>query len=98
MASVVKVVVGFLGAPKCLKVTTFPFSALIDAPYWLYKFGQGPKANNSAGVIPKGGLIHVQGPAGAWGGTHQSGYLTGVGWIIVRIGDFQPAPALTTNS
>ena len=32
-----------------------PFSAVVDAPYWLYKFGQGPKANNSAGIIPKGG-------------------------------------------
>jgi hypothetical protein len=40
-----------------------PFSAIVDAPYWLYKFGQGTKANNSAGTIPKGGLIHVQGPA-----------------------------------
>ena len=70
-----------------------PFSAVIDAPYWLYKFGQGPKANNAAGIIPKGGLIHVQGPAGAWGGTHQSAYLMGVGRIIVKIGDFQPAPA-----
>jgi hypothetical protein len=75
-----------------------PFSAIVDAPYWHYKFGQGPKPNNSAGIIPKGGLIHVQGPAGAWGGTHQSAYLMGVGRIIVKIGDFQPAPALATNS
>ena len=75
-----------------------PFSAIADAPYWHYKFGQGPKANNSAGIIPKGGLIHVQGPAGGWGGTHQSAYLMGVGRIIVKIGDFQPAPAVTTNS
>ena len=30
-----------------------PFSAVMDAPYWHYKFGQGPKANNSAGIIPK---------------------------------------------
>ena len=44
-----------------------PFSAVVDAPYWHYKFGQGPKANNSAGIIPKGGLIHVQGPAGSMG-------------------------------
>jgi hypothetical protein len=75
-----------------------PFSAVVDAPYWHYKFGQGPKANNSAGIIPRGGLIHVQGPAAAWGGTHQSAYLMGVGRIIVKIGDFQPAPAVTTNS
>ena len=74
-----------------------PFSAVVDAPYWHYKFGQGPKENNSAGIIPKGGLIHVQGPAGAWGGTHQSAYLMGVGRIIVKIGDFQPAPAVTTK-
>jgi hypothetical protein len=75
-----------------------PFSAVVDAPYWHYKFGQGPKANNSAGIIPEGGLIHVHGPAAAWGGTHQSAYLMGVGRIIVRIGDFQPAPAVTSNS
>jgi hypothetical protein len=75
-----------------------PFSAIIDAPYWLYKFGQGPNASNSAGIIPKDGLINVQGPAGAWGGTHQSAYLMGVGRIIVKIGDFRPAPALATNS
>jgi len=75
-----------------------PYVAKDDVPYWLYKFGQGPKANNTAGTIPKGGLIHVQGPAGHMGGTHQSGYLMGVGRIIVRIGDFQPAPAVSTNS
>lgn len=75
-----------------------PYSAIADAPYWHYKFGQGPKANNSAGTIPKGGLIHVQGPAGNFGGTHQSAYLMGVGRIIVKIGDFQPTPPLTTNS
>jgi hypothetical protein len=75
-----------------------PYVAKDDVPYWLYKFGQGPKATNTAGTIPKGGLIHVQGPAGRWGGTHQSGYLMGVGRIIVRIGDFQPAPAVSTNS
>lgn len=74
-----------------------PYVAKDDAPYWLYKFGQGPRANNSAGVIPKGGLIHVQGPAGR-PGTHQSGYLMGVGRIIVRIGDFQPAPAVVSDS
>ncbi|HEX9253930.1 MAG TPA: hypothetical protein VF938_00240 [Candidatus Angelobacter sp.] len=65
-----------------------PYVAKDDVPYWLYKFGQGPKATNTAGTIPKGGLIHVQGPAGNWGGTHQSGYLMGVGRILVRIGDF----------
>jgi hypothetical protein len=75
-----------------------PFSAIVDAPYWHYKFGQSPKAHNFTGTIPKDGLIHVQGPAGDWGGTHQSAYLMGVGRIIVKIGDFQPAPALTTNS
>ena len=75
-----------------------PYVAKDDVPYWLYKFGQGPKAANIAGMIPKGGLIHVQGPAGHMGGTHQSGYMMGVGRIIVRIGDFQPAPAVTTNS
>jgi hypothetical protein len=75
-----------------------PYSAIVDAPYWHYKFGQGPRANNAAGTIPRGGLIHVQGPAGNMGGTHQSAYLTGVGRIIVKIGDFGPAPALTTNS
>ena len=74
-----------------------PYVAKDDVPYWLYKFGQGPKAANIAGTIPKGGLIHVQGPAGQMGGTHQSGYLMGVGRIIVRIGDFQPAPASVTN-
>ena len=74
-----------------------PYIAKEDAPYWLYQFGQSPKASNIAGTIPKGGLIHVQGPAGPLG-THQSGYLMGVGRIIVRVGDFQPAPALTTNS
>ena len=21
-----------------------PFSAIVDAPYWLYKFGQGPQS------------------------------------------------------
>lgn len=75
-----------------------PYVAKDDVPYWLYRFGQGPKATNVAGTIPKGGLIHVQGPAGHMGGTHQSGYLMGVGRIIVRIGDFQPAPAVSTNS
>jgi hypothetical protein len=75
-----------------------PYVAKDDVPYWLYRFGQGPKANNIAGTIPKGGLIHVQGPAGRWGGTHQSGYLMGVGRIIVRIGDFQPAPAVISDS
>ena len=56
-----------------------PYTAIVDAPYWLYKFGQGPKANNSAGTIPRGGLIHVQGPAGGWGGTHQSAYSSALG-------------------
>ena len=74
-----------------------PYVAKEDVPYWLYRFGHAPKASNSAGIIPKGGLIHVQGPAGNLG-THQSGYLMGVGRIIVRIGDFHPAPALPSNS
>ena len=73
------------------------YVAIVEAPYWHYKFGQSPKANNSAGVIPKGGLVHLQRPPDSVG-THQSAYLMGVGRIIVKIGDFQPAPALTTNS
>ena len=67
-----------------------PFSAVEDAPDWQYKLGHVPKANNSAGTIPKGGFIHVQGPASTWGGTHQSAYLMGVGRIIVKIGVSSP--------
>jgi hypothetical protein len=86
------------GAPRVPEGYHLPYVAKEDVPYWLYKFGHGPRANNSAGIIRKGGLIHVQGPAGSMGGTHQSGYLMGVGRIIVRVGDFQPAPALPSNS
>jgi hypothetical protein len=75
-----------------------PYSAIVDAPYWHYKFGQGPRANNSAGTIPKGGHSTYKGLPAIWAVPTQSAYLTGIGRIIVKIGDFQPAPALTTNS
>ena len=42
-----------------------------DVPYWHYVIGQGPKANNVAGTIPKGGLVHLQRPPDNLG-THQS--------------------------
>jgi hypothetical protein len=68
-----------------------------DVPYWHYVIGQAPKANNVAGTIPKGGLVHLQRPPDNLG-THQSAYLYGVGRILVRLGDFQPAPAVSTDS
>ena len=74
-----------------------PYVAKADAPYWHYRFGQPPKADNAAGTIPKGGLVHLQRPPDSLG-THQSAYLMGVGRILVRLGDFQPAPAQTTDS
>jgi len=72
------------------------YAATADAPYWHYRFGQSPRANNSAGTIPKGALVHLQRPPDTVG-THQSAYLYGVGRIIVRLGDFQPAPAPITD-
>jgi len=68
-----------------------------DVPYWHYVIGQAPKANNVAGTIPKGGLVHLQRPPDNLG-THQSAHLYGVGRIIVRLGDFRPAPAVSTDS
>jgi hypothetical protein len=73
------------------------YVAAIDAPYWHYRFGHGPKANNAAGTIPRGGLVHLQRPPDTVG-THQSAWLDGVGRVLVRLGDFLPAPAVTTNS
>ena len=73
------------------------YVAKADAPYWHYQFGRAPKADNSAGTIPKGGLVHLQRPPDSLG-THQSAYLMGFGRVLVRLGDFQPAPALTTDS
>ncbi|MGC2694729.1 MAG: hypothetical protein WA738_02975 [Candidatus Angelobacter sp.] len=73
-----------------------PYVAEVDAPYWHYAFGQSHKPNNSAGTIPKGGVLFLQRPPDTLG-THQSAYLYGVGRIIIRIGDFQPAPALVTE-
>jgi hypothetical protein len=49
------------------------------------------------GFIPRGTILYLQGPPPGMG-THQSGYLDGVGRIIVKIGGFKPAPALVTNS
>lgn len=74
-----------------------PYVAEGDAPYWHYRFGQAPKPNNSAGTIPRGGLVFLQRPPDSLG-THQSAYLYGVGRVLVRLGDFQPAPAPATNS
>ena len=74
-----------------------PYVANEDAPYWHYQFGQSLRANASAGTIPKGGLVHLQRPPDTLG-THQSAYLYGVGRVLVRLGDFQPAPALITDS
>jgi hypothetical protein len=72
------------------------YAAIVDAPYWHYQFGQSLKPNTSAGTIPKGGLVHLQRPPDTQG-THQSAYLYGVGRVLVRLGDFQPAPALITD-
>ena len=74
-----------------------PYIAIEEASYWHYQFGQGPKATNAAGTIPKGGLVYLQRPPDSLG-THQSGYLYGVGRILVRMGDFQPAPAEVTSN
>ena len=73
-----------------------PYVAEVDAPYWLYRFGQAPKANNSAGTIPRGRFVFLQRPPDKVS-THQSAYLYGVGRIIVRQGDFQPAPARVSD-
>ena len=40
-----------------------PYVAKDEVPYWLYKFGQGPRASNIAGTIPKGGLTYRDRPA-----------------------------------
>jgi hypothetical protein len=71
------------------------YVATCDSPYWHYGFGQLPKP--PAGTIPKGGLVYLQRPPDTLG-THQSGYLYGVGRILVKIGTFQPAPALVTDN
>ena len=73
------------------------YAARADVPYWHYQFGQSPKAGNAAGIIRKGGLVHLQRPPDRLG-THQSAWLDGVGRILVRVGDFLPAPALTTRN
>jgi|SRR6185369_2857450 len=79
----------------CLKGYYLPYIAEADEPYWHYGFGQLSKA--PAGSIPKGGIVHVQRPPDSLG-THQSAHLDGVGRILIRIGNFRPAPALITNS
>jgi hypothetical protein len=73
-----------------------PYIAESDEPYWHYRFGNSPLENRPDGTIASGGLLYLQGPPSRLG-THQSGYLHGVGRIIVRIGGFRPAPAAITN-
>jgi len=75
-----------------------PYIAAADESYWSYDAGQLPNPkHNPAGTIPKGALLYLQRPPDTLG-THQSAWLHGVGRVLVRIGGFRPAPALTTNS
>lgn len=74
-----------------------PYIADSDEPYWHYRFGHSPTRSAPDGFIPHGTILYLQGPPPGLG-THQSGYLDSVGRIIVKIGGFQPAPALVTNS
>jgi hypothetical protein len=73
------------------------YAANQNAPYWHYEFGRSPKTRNVAGTIPKGGMVYLQRPPDNKG-THQSAYLLGVGRIMVRLGDFQPAPAQVSGN
>ncbi|HEX4604748.1 MAG TPA: hypothetical protein VH724_12180 [Candidatus Angelobacter sp.] len=72
-----------------------PYIAESDEPYWHYGFGQ--LSRPPAGTIPQGGIVYVQRPPDSLG-THQSAYLDGVGRVLIKIGNFRPAPALITNS
>jgi hypothetical protein len=74
-----------------------PYVSAFDEPYWPYGFGQSPATKPPAGTIPRGSIVHLQRPPDKIG-THQSGYLYGIGRIIVKIGNFQPAPAEITIS
>ena len=71
-----------------------PYIAGADEPYWNYGFGRINQKPD--GTINPGGILFLQrAPDGL--GTHQSGYLPGVGRVIVKIGGFLPAPAAVTN-
>ena len=74
-----------------------PYVAQSEQPYWHYRFGHSPIRSAPEGSIPEGAIVYLQGPGPSMG-THQSGFLPGVGRIIVKIGAFRPAPALVTNS
>jgi hypothetical protein len=67
-----------------------PYIAELDEPYW--NFGFGRITQKPDGSIPRGGILYLQRPPDQ-SGTHQSGYLTGVGRVIVKIGGFRPASA-----
>ena len=71
-----------------------PYIAGSDEPYWNYGFGRINQKPD--GTIIRGGILILQRPPDEVG-THQSGYLPGVGRVIVKIGGFLPAPAAVTN-
>jgi hypothetical protein len=74
-----------------------PCIAENDEPYWHYAFGHSPLVKPPAGTIPSGAILYLQGIQRK-PGSHQSGWLDGVGRVIVKIGGFRPAPPLVTNS